>query len=77
MTRGDWAWVALTGGIIAYEVTCEPSELLSAAADRWVAKRPILARLGIVAVGTLLTAHVANLWPNPKFDPVAYAFWSR
>lgn len=77
MTRGDWAWLVLAGGVAAYEVTCDPKDLLSAAADGWIEKHPVLARLGIVTVGTLLTAHVGNLWRNPKLDPIAYAFWSR
>jgi len=77
VTPAGKAWLALAGGIIAWEATCDRDQLLSAEADRWIAKRPILARLGIVTVGTLLTAHVANLWPNQRLDPIAYAFWSR
>lgn len=81
MKRGNKAWLALAGGILAYEgyqAAAGPEHLLSSAADDWIAKRPVLARVAIVSVGTILTIHVGNLIPQPtNWDPISMGFWQR
>ncbi|WPH57810.1 hypothetical protein [Mycobacterium phage WXIN] len=70
-------WAKLTAFILAYEVrhSCD-GKLLSEEADRWIAKRPVLARVVIGAVGLALTAHVGNFLPR-NADFLARAFWDR
>lgn len=71
-------WLSLVADVVAYEVTCGPDELLSVECDRWIAKYPIMARVGIVAAGAILTAHLANIVPQPeRYDVMAKAFWAR
>ncbi|WP_443892541.1 DUF7427 family protein, partial [Mycobacteroides abscessus] len=31
----DWAWITMAAGIVAYEITCPPGELLSDATTRY------------------------------------------
>ncbi|MBB3752496.1 hypothetical protein FHT44_005008 [Mycolicibacterium sp. BK634] len=51
---------------------------MSEAADRWIERRPILARIAIIAIGLLLTAHVANVIPRPdRYDVMSQGFWQR
>lgn len=71
-------WLSLLTDIVAYEVTCDDNELLSAECDRWIARYPILARAGIITVGVILTAHLANIVPAPeRYDVMATSFWGR
>ncbi|OYN81743.1 DUF7427 family protein [Mycolicibacterium sphagni] len=60
----DIAWLALTGGIIAYEIACPPGELLSEGWDRYVESHPILAR----AVPVIVALHLINALPG-GLDP--------
>jgi len=70
-------WVAIAADILAYEAEhIHDGELLSQACDRWIEAHPVAARICIIAVGTLLTAHLANLI-DPQYDPVAIRFWRR
>lgn len=69
-------WLAIAVDIVAWEVTCGEENLLSAECDRQIAKRPVLARVVIVGVGAILTAHLANVI-DPRFDIVSPSFWAR
>ena len=71
-------WLFLVGDIVVWELTCDPGELLSEEADRWIAKHPVLARVAIVTVGILLSLHLANL-VDPNVDPISPSFvvWQR
>lgn len=60
-------WAIIGGITLAHEYFCPPGELLSQGADRLLARHPITARLGILA----LSLHLANLLPE-KYDPVHY-----
>lgn len=59
------AWIGLAGIILAWEYMCPPGQLLSEEADKWVARNPILSRLGFFAVAL----HLGNLLPN-WCDPI-------
>lgn len=74
MHRGDWAWSAIAAGVIAYEASCPPGELLSEAVDRYRAARPIATHLAVV----YLAAHLLRRWPQ-RADPltVLAARWRR
>lgn len=70
-------WLSIVADIVTYEVTCDSEDLLSVECDRWIAKHPIMARAGIIAVGVILTAHLANIVPQPeRYDVMAKTFWA-
>ena len=63
-------------GIVAYEVQhSKDGNLLSEQCDRWVEKRPVLARMAIGTIGSVLVLHLANLIPV-KYDPMHYQLWA-
>jgi len=62
---GEMAWVAMTLGIIAYEIFAPENELLSEAVDRFLVSHPILTRVVVIAVA----AHLLNVIPN-EVDPI-------
>lgn len=71
-------WIALALDIIAWELTCDEENLLSAECDRQIAKHPYLARLFIVGLGAILITHLANLHERPELtDVVSTSFWAR
>ncbi len=72
-------WLLIAADIIAYEMAhSDDGELLSEVCDRLIERFPIIARLGIAGLGLVLTAHLANLIPNPdRFDPISVGFWRR
>jgi hypothetical protein len=68
MRAADRAWLAIAAGVTAYEVTAarRPGwELLSEAADRYRARRPVAVHL----VAVYLAAHLTRHWP-PHVDPL-------
>ena len=65
MKAGDGAWIALGLGIFTYEACAPEGELLSEAADRYMAAHPWVTR----AVVGLVAAHLTNLLP-PWLDPL-------
>lgn len=81
MSAASAKWMAIAADIIAYEVSVNtPDDLLSSEADRWIERYPILARVGIIAVSAILTAHLANLHAQPsRTDIVSTEFflWRR
>lgn len=70
-------WLKLSVFILAYEIRhSRDGKLLSEEADRWIAKRPILARAAIGFIGLALTAHVGNFL-HEDFDFISNGFWRR
>ncbi|MGB0877559.1 MAG: DUF7427 family protein [Mycobacterium sp.] len=72
MRAGDRAWLTLGVAIAAYEWRAVDGELLSEAADRWIARHPWLVRLAVFMVAS----HVANVSPQ-WCDPLHWAFRLR
>jgi hypothetical protein len=62
---GEKAWVALTLGIILYEIFAPPEQLLSEAIDRLLLRHPVLVRVGIM----LVALHLINALPS-RYDPI-------
>ena len=50
MGHGDWAWIALAAGILAYEIKAPQGQLLSEAVDRYRTRHPLLTNTVILAV---------------------------
>lgn len=72
MTRlrpGDRAWLVLAAGVIAWEASCPPDELLSEAADRYMLRHPWLT----CAVAFTIAAYVCNALPD-WLDPIHRLF---
>jgi hypothetical protein len=44
MKHGDWAWVTIAAGVITYEATCPPGQLLSQAVTQLFSHRLIFQR---------------------------------
>ena len=65
MSTGDRAWLALAAGVIAYELSCPPGQLLSQRVDDYRARHPVLT-IGLV---TYLAAHLTRVWPR-RADPL-------
>jgi len=67
MRHGDWAWLALAGGVCAYEAYAAYSnaELLSEACDRYRQRHPVLTRAVIV----YLAGHLTRTVPQ-RIDPL-------
>lgn len=68
MRSGDYAWLAMAAAILAYELGAPRGELLTQAADRYRARRPLLT----YAVITYIAAHLARIWPQ-RLDPLTRA----
>lgn len=65
MKHGDAAWTTLACGVLVYELTAPPNELLSEAMDRYRARHPLVAGLTVV----YLAAHLLRIWPQ-RIDPL-------
>lgn len=67
MRDADYAWLALAGGVCAYEAYAAlyRAELLSEACDRYRRRHPVLT---LTVIG-LLAAHLARLIPS-RWDPL-------
>ena len=74
LTPASRAWAALVVGIVSWEVFAPPEQLLSDEASRLVKSHPIGARVAIICIGALLTAHLADL-VDDSCDPVSPNFW--
>lgn len=75
---GARAWIATALGIAVYEFFAPDEELMSEAADRWIERQPIIARVTILTIGFLITAHVSNSIPRPEvLDVMSQHFWTR
>lgn len=64
---GDVAWLALAATIVIYEIAAPREELLSDAADRYRAARPIATHAAII----LVAGHLARVWPR-RLDPLCW-----
>lgn len=60
----DRAWLALAGGILAYDLACPPGETLSEGMGRYHQARPWATRIGIAVVAL----HLLD-WLPAKLDP--------
>lgn len=67
MRPADRAWLALAGGVIAYDVLAPDGETLSEAVDRWLEHHPWLTRAVIMTVAR----HLVN---ELGLDPLALGF---
>lgn len=78
MTDAGLKWIQIAFDVIDYEMQHSngDGQLLSEAADRWIAKHPVAARVCIVSVGALLTLHLANLI-DKDYDVVSRTFWRK
>lgn len=56
------AWAAMGVGILAYEATCPPGELLSEGVDRAIEKHPIIVPVLIGAVALHLANKIPERW---------------
>jgi hypothetical protein len=65
MKHGDWAWLTIAAGVIAYEATCPPGQLLSQAVARYRDRHPIATNLTVIYIA----AHLLKRWPQP-IDPL-------
>jgi hypothetical protein len=65
----SWAWPALIGGVIVYNIAARDGEMLSEQADRAIRKHPVAVR----AAAVLVAAHVANLLPQ-RVDAIHWFF---
>ena len=63
---GDKAWLALVAGVAAWDILCDPDELLSVASRRYREARPIL----WPAVVIYVAGHLCHFWPE-KLDPLS------
>ena len=68
MNPADYAWLALAGAVLGYEIaaaTRRDWELLSEAADRYRAGHPVVTHLTVF----YLAAHLTRLLPK-RIDPL-------
>lgn len=68
----DRAWLTLAGAVVVWDAVCPRGEMLSEASGRYVAARPLLARVLIVYTA----GHLMHVWPpgSDAFTLVARAF---
>lgn len=69
MRPSDRAWIALTTGVVAYDVLAPPGQTLSEGADRYMLSHPWTTR----AVAFAVAAHCCNVLPG-RCDPVHLLF---
>ena len=65
MEPGDWAWLTIAAGVIAYELKAPPGQLLSQAVCKYRDHHPIITDLAVIYVA----AHLMRRWP-PVIDPL-------
>lgn len=65
MRHADYAWITLAVGVIAYEITAPPQQLLSEAMDRYRERHPYAAGLAVIYVAS----HLLRVWPT-RIDPL-------
>lgn len=65
MRHGDWAWLALAVGVLAYEVAAPSGQLLSQRMDSYRGRHPIVTHTVIVYIAL----HLTRRWPQP-LDPL-------
>lgn len=64
MRPADQAWIALAAGVLVYELAAHDGELLSEAADRYLARHPVLT-IGVVAATALHLLNITPRWCDP------------
>lgn len=60
MSPADRAWLALAGGVLAWDLACPRGETLSEACTRWRIQRPVATYAGIGYV----VLHLLDLLPE-------------
>ncbi len=65
MRHGDYAWITLAVGVITYEITAPPGQLLSEAMDKYRKHHPWAAGAAVIYVA----CHLLRVWPKPV-DPL-------
>ncbi len=70
MRPGAWAWIGLVSGIVIYDAACPHGHTMSEEVDRWLAAHPFVT----IAVWSLVTAHILNLYPDPRYDVMHVVF---
>lgn len=65
MAHGDTAWASLAVGVIVYELTAPPGQLLSQAMDRYRTRHPIVCSVAVIYVA----CHLLRWWPA-RIDPL-------
>lgn len=65
MTPADKAWIAIGMGVIVWDMTCPPGEMLSEASRRYAKNHQLLAHVVVASVG----AHLLDLIPR-WVDPI-------
>jgi hypothetical protein len=65
MRHSNSAWLAVTAGVLWYELTAPQGELLSEAVDRYRTAHPVITTTVVV----YLAGHLLRLWPRPV-DPL-------
>jgi hypothetical protein len=63
--HGDVAWLVMVAGIVIYEASCPPNQLLSEAVDRYRRRHPFLTNTTICYVAL----HLMRQWPR-RIDPL-------
>jgi hypothetical protein len=66
MRPADRAWLALAGGVIAWDAACPRGEMLSEASSRYTRARPVL----WPAVVVYVAGHLVHVWPM-RCDPLS------
>ena len=69
MNAADRAWLALAGGVVAYDLAAPPGQTMSEGVDRYLLTHRWLTR----AVAFAVTLHLCNLWPI-ALDPLHHLF---
>jgi hypothetical protein len=64
MRPSDRAWIALAVSVVAWDMACEPGEMLSEASARYAKSHPIVAYAVIGSVAAHLTARIPK-WVDP------------
>lgn len=78
MRPGAQKLLEIVADIVFYEAHhAHDGELLSEFFDRIIERNPIAARIGVICFFSLLTAHLANLYPDSRYDIFSTHFWKR
>lgn len=65
MRHGDYAWLTIAVGVLAYELAAPPGQLLSEAVHRYMQRHPVLTQTVICYVALHLMRRIP-----PRIDPL-------
>lgn len=66
MQPADRAWIALGVGVLVWDATCPPGQMLSQASRRYRDAHPVLWPAAIV----YMAGHLMHVWPE-RVDPLS------